>query len=477
MLLHSIRSLTARWAVALVVASGLGCSSEPSPSGGNPAAGGGGGAGGSGAGGTVSARVQFFVDERPHDPANAEVHTNEARWGDPVRVVVDGLAPAQEVTLEFATGASAMFVADAEGSIDLGRDAPQVGPWEGADVDGPFWSAPAGSKPLFEVDVVARDAATNAELAQATFTRRPLNMGVEATPINEGTIQGLLARPPSEGIKRPAILVFGGSEGGTGSGEIMAYYFAQLGYVALGVGFFGAPNLPPDLAQVPLEILEKDLDLLASQPDVDPARIAVMGGSRGGELALLLGATFPEHVKVVVAQVPSGFVWGSLDSKSAAWTLGGEPLPWVPVSAAVPDVEIIDGEPYYTLAPAFAGDVAAATPAELDAATIRVEETRGPILFLGAEDDALWPSCELSLVSWERLGAAGRGAPFGDRFICLAAAGHAGVSLVGSSTQSSLAYYQSAYDIWLKMGGTPAANARAQRAANTAIRGFLEDNL
>ena len=57
-------------------------------------------------------------------------------------------------------------------------------------------------------------------------------------------------------------------------------------------------------------------------------RVGVIGTSRGGELVLLLGATFPQVV-AVVANVPSHVVWRRGGTRSA-WTYRGEPLPAVP---------------------------------------------------------------------------------------------------------------------------------------------------
>ena len=62
--------------------------------------------------------------------------------------------------------------------------------------------------------------------------------------------------------------------------------------------------------------------------------IAVMGGSRGGEVALLLGSMFPD-VKAVVAYSPSHVVWGGWpisdedrkkQTNRPAWTYKGKPV-------------------------------------------------------------------------------------------------------------------------------------------------------
>ncbi len=73
----------------------------------------------------------------------------------------------------------------------------------------------------------------------------------------------------------------------------------------LALAYFGLENLPPELYEIPLEYLETAIRWMSNQPTVNADRLAVVGGSRGGELALLLGATFPK-LRAVVACVPSG---------------------------------------------------------------------------------------------------------------------------------------------------------------------------
>ena len=53
---------------------------------------------------------------------------------------------------------------------------------------------------------------------------------------------------------------------------------------------------------------------------LDADRLAVVGFSRGGELALLLGASFPA-IKAVVSNVGGGIVVSSLDGATSAWSL------------------------------------------------------------------------------------------------------------------------------------------------------------
>ena len=87
----------------------------------------------------------------------------------------------------------------------------------------------------------------------------------------------------------PAIVWLGGSEGGLREGT--AALLASHGYATLALAYFGVDPLPPELIEIPLEYCKEGIDWLKAQPSVDAQHIAVLGGSKGAELALLLAAT------------------------------------------------------------------------------------------------------------------------------------------------------------------------------------------
>jgi dienelactone hydrolase len=164
-------------------------------------------------------------------------------------------------------------------------------------------------------------------------------------------------------------------------------------------------ELPKTLDNIPLEYFETAIRYLQERPEVDADKIAVLGASRGGELALLLGATYPQ-IKGVVAFVPSGLVWFGLAKGGAAWTLGGEPVPFVTAS---PDPKLERevrekmgaGQPA-SWRPVFESIMENELKDGSDA-IIAVENINGPILMLSGEEDGLWPSGPLSELARRRL--------------------------------------------------------------------------
>ena len=130
---------------------------------------------------------------------------------------------------------------------------------------------------------------------------------------------------PSTPRPHPAVIVLGGVGGGLREGGAEA--LASEGFAALALAYFGVDPLPRELVEVPLEYFGKALGWLKSQPEVDADRMAVVGNSKGGELALLLGASYPEDVKAVVGYAPSAVVWQGISFDREAYH-GGPRSPW-----------------------------------------------------------------------------------------------------------------------------------------------------
>jgi len=191
--------------------------------------------------------------------------------------------------------------------------------------------------------------------ASATFTRSIGGAALQKETLAQHAFFGEYAAPRGSG-RRAAVLVLGGSEGAL-STSFLAGTLAGHGYPALALAYFKEPGLPQTLTKIPLEYFARALRWLAAQPQVDPDRIVVLGVSRGSEVAQLLGVDYPSLVHGVVAVVPSDVANCSYPSCDAsAWTFRGHPLA---VGARIED-----------------------------------ERIRGPIMFICAGKDNIWPSCD-----------------------------------------------------------------------------------
>ncbi len=216
--------------------------------------------------------------------------------------------------------------------------------------------------------------------------------------------------------KRAAVLVLGGSEGGLGGASNReAQLLAARGFATLAIGYYRLPGQPEKLEDVPLEAITRALDWLKVQDAVDPARLAIMGTSKGAEAALLVASRRPD-VGAVVAAVPShvvwqGFDWNFMPVKSSSWSADGKSVPFLPLTPG-----------------GFSSDVytpALAALSQHPEAVIPVERITGPVLVLCGEDDSLWPSCPMARAVKERREAAGAG--LATTLLAYKDAGHFGV--------------------------------------------------
>lgn len=243
---------------------------------------------------------------------------------------------------------------------------------------GYVWPADGGT---FTWTVQDQDGQT---LATAATQRRFVASGtrqVELSQAKDGIVGGYAAVP--DGARHPAALVLGGSEGGSGTATRQAEALAARGIPALGQAYYKATGLPDTLSRLPLEAFDKGLDWLRAQPEVDPARIWVIGGSYGSQAALLEASRRPDLVHGVIATSPSNSVTGSYPANGTSpWTVGGEDLPFT-VEFGNPD------------------------PGDNPAAVIQVEKVAGPVLAVCGEADTLWGSCAYARAIMSRLDAKG----------------------------------------------------------------------
>ncbi len=278
---------------------------------------------------------------------------------------------------------------------------------------------------------------------------------------------------PNDSRKHPALILLGGSEGGDSQAKLAAVYAGQ-GYVATSVAYFGVPGTPDELVDIPVETVGHALDALAARTDVDAAKIGIVGGSKGGELALLAASVYLQ-IKAVVAMVPSPFAYMGLSKanfpKGCSWTYLGKELPCVPPDAAAGrafGMSIRPGKPI-VLEPLYDAS-RKANPHVTDAAMFHLENIHGPVLCLAAADDQLWPSPAQCDVAMTYLKAHAH--PYADREIVYPNAGHLFMSGLRGA-KYAMTSYPLGGGMSMAFGGTPEGDAAAAQSAADTMKAFL----
>jgi dienelactone hydrolase len=373
----------------------------------------------------------------PAQPAVIQVSAPSALADQAIDVRVTGLSAGEQVTVSAqATDAkkgtwrsSAVYAAGQDGTVDLEKAAPKSGSYQGKDGMGLFWSmtpvAPASQDQYFTAPrpqqqsgypvTLTVTSSSGAKLGSRTVTREWMAKGetAQTLTLSKDKVAGELFLPPPGTPRHAGVLVFGGAEGGM-SQVYGAALLAAHGYPALTVAYFDWPGLPPVLDDIPLEYFETAGKILASQPQVNPAHVLVMGYSRGSEAALMLADDFPALFHGAVVYSPSSEVNAAQDDESRdAWSLG---------------------------------------PSVIDPGPIDVSHISGPVLAFAGALDMLWESAASANSIIEGLSMAN--SPYQHQAFIYKYAGH------GVGMQP----YQPAGETTIaNLGGTAAGNVAAQR--------------
>lgn len=435
------------------------------------------------------------VGEVDGEPGHARVLVDppSSRIDEHVALRVTGVAPGARVTLRVSVldGAQrewesrSTFVADAGGRVDVSTQAPVDGGYSGVDATGPLWSMmPAGDgRPVFfsrrrptplQMTVVAE--IDGEDVAHRPFVRTFCDPDVVGAPVADSGIVGTLFATSRGGAPAPGVLLLSGSDGG--QHDHAAALLASHGYAVLALTCFGAEDTPQHLNHIELDDIGRALEWLASQPQVDASRIATLGLSRGGELALQVGSMFG-RVGAVVAGAPSsvrqaGLTGSHTDFTQPAWVHGGVALPFVP--GRFGPLQFLRFMATWLLRrpmrqrAMFERLLRGGT--DVERAEIEVERIAGPVLLISGSDDQLWPSDRYAEAVMRRLDL--RAHRYPRRHTCYPGAGHFVCCPYALPSLPPLTRLSPVGGLTIDFGGTAAANAAAATASWQEILDFLD---
>lgn len=220
-------------------------------------------------------------------------------------------------------------------------------------------------------------------------------------PKNYGKLDSQLFA--TEQKNQPLVVYFGGSEGGNSMAK-QRYanerkIYTDNGYAMLAIGYFGMEGLPSELDRISLDAIYEEIKRTQKKPQIDEACVAVIGGSKGAELALSLASKYSDinaAVSLAGPHVSFNSIYHASNGRTGSFSFNNASLPYVTVPVkAIPHLLVGDFRKAHELALEDKDAVAAAT--------IMVENINGPVLLVSGENDHVWPSAEMSAAVIDRL--------------------------------------------------------------------------
>ena len=258
---------------------------------------------------------------------------------------------------------------------------------------------------------------------------------------------------PAGPVRKLALVLIGGSEGGLDLSDEIAPQLASAGYVVLGVDYHDGWRPGRKLDMVPIETFTEAVTWLYESA-FKPSKVAVIGDSRGSEGALLTAIHDPD-VSAVLAFVPSSVVWGATDNdgtrQDSAWSWGGAAVACANCGVKGDFGDLLD-------------QLATDAPSRL-----AVEAIQGPVFLAASSADAVWPSARMAKEIVDRLTQHHFAYP-----ILLLTYPHSSHLLFGTGPSSPIDSYEYGGKIYtMNYGGTSSGTEQARNQSWAAMLLFL----
>ncbi|GIP31593.1 acyl-CoA thioesterase/bile acid-CoA:amino acid N-acyltransferase family protein [Paenibacillus sp. J2TS4] len=336
-----------------------------------------------------------------------------------VDIRLTGVEPGRHVTIRarmnempgavYEAESYATFIAGSSGEIRLDQEAPIEGTYSGIAPMGLFWSMEASKvrynttrkldQLLFEPassEIILTAEIDKKIVMESRLRRQYVCPNVQLEEVRDNGIIGKYFFQPDQ-AQSPGIIVLGGGEGGLGPAMNYAALFASYGLPALALAYFRFEHLPERLQEIPLEYFYSAIQWLRQREEIHPDKIGVFGRSKGAELSLILGATYPE-IRAVAASSPSSTMCiGHFEpaghnefNKYSSWSYQGSALPYVTWT----NQQCEEARGCFKTATRIDCIHRAALEQcdRLDEVSIPVENIAGSLLIITSSDDHWWPT-------------------------------------------------------------------------------------
>lgn len=222
--------------------------------------------------------------------------------------------------------------------------------------------------------------------------------------LNKDGFIGNLYCPKKNEYNGKALVLFGGSDGYFSLSCLVAEQFMKRGITILAIAYWNQPGLPKAYKKVPIEPVEKAARWLKNN---GYSKVGLWGISKGAELALIAGSEFTDLISCVIAVCPINCCVQGIDKKSknkllpcSSWSYNNVELPYARLKYSKLKLLKDMLKHREVRMCSFYEDAVTNAPKE---ALIPVENINGPVLFLSADDDAMWPAKKASEAMMTRL--------------------------------------------------------------------------
>jgi dienelactone hydrolase len=410
----------------------------------------------------------------------------------PISLNLSGFDPSKTVTLkanmedEFGQDwdSYAVFEVNRTGFADLSHQSPIGGTYKGIDPTGLIWSLSKDpgkknqdvfmSKTMQPMAINFSAEVDGKTVATKSIERKYLSADVDRIDVNESGLVGTFFAP-NMSTPSPGIMIIGGADGNLR--EDLAGLLASHGYATLAIAYFGREGLPDEPLNVPLEYFGKAIEWMKSNDAVDSDKIGIVGWSKGGEGALLVGSTYPD-IKAVVSLAGSGVVFQAIANDyhviKSPWSYNGKDVPYIrftetPLFILQMIITEISGGPL-SLNSMFTDSLKNRTA--MDHAKIDLDKINGPVMIVSGDDDEFWPSEQLSQIASK--GRKGNNYSSHDRYMVYSGAGH-NLGIPNLPTTGDCLIMPA--NLSLHLGGAPSKDARARADSWQRMLQFLDLNL